>query len=69
MKQLHGKSDDTWGFIRPCERSGDLFFHGSQLTDIAFSDLKTGDDVEFCVARDPTPDQPKRIVATRYTAQ
>ena len=65
VKQVHGKGEECWGFIKPCERSQDLFFHGSQLQDVAHSELKQGDDMEFCVARDPTPDNPKRIVATR----
>ena len=35
---------------------------------LAMAELKPGDDVEFCVVRDPTPEQPKRIVATRCFA-
>ena len=65
VKQVRGKGEECWGFIKPCERSQDLFFHSSQLADLAPPELKQGDDVEFCVARDPTPENPKRIVATR----
>ena len=62
---LNGKGNDSWGFIRACDRPGDVFFHSSQLKGLAMSELKPGDDLEFSVGRDPTPDQPKRIVATR----
>ena len=69
VKRLHGKDGESWGFIRPCNRAQDLFFHGSALAPgLAMAELKPGDDVEFCVMRDPTPEQPKRIVATRCVA-
>ena len=69
VKRLHGKEGEAWGFIRPCDRAQDLFFHSSALAPgLAMADLKPGDDVEFCVMRDPTPEQPKRIVATRCCA-
>lgn len=66
VKQLHGKGGELWGFIRSCDRAGDIFFHASQLSEAATApELKPGDDVEFCVSPDPTPEIPKRIVATR----
>ena len=66
VKRLHGKEGEAWGFIRPCDRAQDLFFHSAALAPgLAMAELAPGDDVEFCVARDPTPEQPKRIVATR----
>lgn len=69
VKRLHGKDAESWGFIRPCDRAQDLFFHASALSPgLAMAELKPGDDVEFCVTRDPTPEQPKRIVATRCFA-
>ncbi len=62
---LNGKGSDSWGFIRACDRPGDVFFHASQLKGMAMSELRLGDDLEFSVGRDSTPDQPKRIVAVR----
>lgn len=54
-----------FGFIRPCDRAADLFFHFSQLSGVAPAELAPGDDVEFSVVREPTADAPKRIVAHR----
>ncbi len=69
VKRLHGKEGEAWGFIRPCDRAQDLFFHSAALAPgLAMAELAPGDDVEFCIARDPTPEQPKRIVATRCFA-
>ena len=66
VKRLHGKEGEAWGFIRPCDRAQDLFFHSAALAPgLAMAELAPGDNVEFCVTRDPTPEQPKRIVATR----
>ena len=67
MKELHPpkESGEGFGFIRPCDRAGDLFFHFSQLSGVAPEELQAGDDVEFSVVREPTPEAPKRIVAAR----
>ena len=60
VKRLHGKEEEAWGFIRPCDRAQDLFFHSAALAPgLTMAELAPGDDVEFCVARDPTPEQPQ----------
>ena len=41
----------NFGFIRCCQRSGDLFFHYTTLQDCSKEDLKKNDDVEFTVQR------------------
>jgi cold shock CspA family protein len=68
IKQLHPakESGEGFGFIRPCERTGDLFFHFSQLSEgLSPADLQPNDDVEFSVIREPTPEAAKRVVAAR----
>ena len=39
--------DKNFGFITPETGDKDVFFHASGLTDLQFSDLRTGDVVEF----------------------
>ena len=56
-----------FGFIKCCERRGDLFFHYATLADGLNSDgLSVGDDVEFSVSQEPQPaeGQTPRLVAT-----
>ena len=43
----------NFGFIRCCQRAGDLFFHYTALQNCQASDLQKGDDVEFTVSKDP----------------
>ena len=37
----------------------------SQVSGMGAGELQVGDDVEFSIIPDPTPDAPKRIVAAR----
>lgn len=39
--------DKNFGFITPETGDKDVFFHASGLVDLQFSDLHTGDVVEF----------------------
>jgi len=41
--------DRGFGFIRDDESREDLFFHASELVNVKFEDLKTGDRVAFRV--------------------
>lgn len=52
----------NFGFIRCCQRSGDLFFHYTTLQGCTKADLKKGDDVEFSVERNPE----HGTIAVRY---
>ncbi len=65
LKEAKEPGGGGFGFIRACDRAADVFFHFSQLSDVAPADLAPGDDVEFTVVREPLPDAPKRIVAHR----
>ncbi|BDA49818.1 probable cold shock domain-containing protein E1 [Coccomyxa sp. Obi] len=67
LKEAKEPGGGGFGFIRACDRAADVFFHFSQLSDVAPADLAPGDDVEFSVVREPLPDAPKRIVAHRVT--
>lgn len=52
-----------FGFIKCCERAGDLFFHISAVSGLASpEDLKVGDDVEFTIGKDP---HSKKSIALR----
>ena len=42
--------DKGYGFISYEESDKDLFFHSNELQDVAFDDLKEGDEVEFEIA-------------------
>lgn len=54
-----------FGFIKCCERPGDLFFHVSAVEGMQGGEqLKVGDDVEFAVGRDP---HTKKTIAVRLT--
>ena len=45
---------NNFGFIRCCQRAGDIFFHYTSLAaGISQHDLAKGDDVEFTVIKDP----------------
>ena len=55
-----------FGFIKCCERRGDLFFHYASLAEGLQPDsLSIGDDVEFSVSHEPQPPegQAPRLVA------
>jgi CspA family cold shock protein len=39
--------DKGYGFITVEGQDKDLFFHANELVDLAFDDLREGDDVEF----------------------
>ena len=41
-----------FGFIRPSEGSGDVFFHRSVLDGVAFEELRPGDAVTYTVGPD-----------------
>lgn len=42
--------DKGFGFIKVEGQEKDLFFHANELQNVAFDDLKEGDEVEFTVA-------------------
>jgi CspA family cold shock protein len=46
-------TDRGFGFIARENESKDLFFHSSQLVEVAFDDLREGDKVTFDVAEGP----------------
>ena len=45
--------DKGFGFIKPESGEKDVFFHASALVEIAFDDLKEGDEVTFDVVEGP----------------
>jgi len=47
------KRDEGYGFIKPAEGDKDVFFHASALVDIAFDDMKEGDEVTFDIEEGP----------------
>ncbi len=46
-------TDKNFGFIIQGENKSDLFFHGSNLIDVEFSELQEGDKVEFELINTP----------------
>ena len=40
-------ADKNFGFITPEDGAKDVFFHGSALQGVQFTELRTGDMVEF----------------------
>ena len=47
------RRNDKYGFIRACEREGDIFFHISELPETDRSSLDVDQDVEFTIITDP----------------
>lgn len=55
------KEDRGFGFIAG-QNGHDYFFHASDLTDINFDHLQIGEEVQFQVERQPTPDEAGKAV-------
>ncbi len=55
-------TDRGFGFITVDGEEKDLFFHGNELKDVKFEELKVGDKVSFEKA-----DSPKGLNATNVT--
>ncbi|KAK9839823.1 hypothetical protein WJX81_004168 [Elliptochloris bilobata] len=53
LRPAAGGGGGGFGFIRACERAGDVFFHLSALSGCDAGELAIGDDVEFSIAREP----------------
>lgn len=49
-----------FGFIKCCERPGELFFHNSALQD-GPEGFAVGQDVEFSVTREPKGERPNAV--------
>mgnify|MGYP003484750949 FL=1 len=47
------KRDNGYGFIKPDDGGKDVFFHAQSLVDIAFDDLREGENVTFDVEQGP----------------
>lgn len=47
------KRDNGYGFIKPDNGEKDVFFHAQSLVDIAFDDLREGENVTFDVEQGP----------------
>ncbi|HMO77641.1 MAG TPA: cold shock domain-containing protein [Candidatus Paceibacterota bacterium] len=47
------KRDNGYGFIKPDNGDKDVFFHAQSLVDIAFDDLREGENVTFDVEQGP----------------
>ena len=47
------KRDNGYGFIKPDSGEKDVFFHAQSLVDIAFDDLREGENVTFDVEQGP----------------
>jgi len=59
--QIKKLTDKNFGFIGQDGGNGkDIFFHASQLVDVAFEDLREGDEVTF-----ELEDTPKGEAATQ----
>ena len=69
LKEAKEPGGGGFGFIRACDRAADVFFHFSQLSDVAPADLAPGDDVEFTVVREPLPDAPKAHCCTQVHSE
>lgn len=50
MGTIKTLTEKGFGFIKREGESKDLFFHSSELRNVAFNDLRVGDKVEFEVA-------------------
>ncbi len=46
-------TDKGFGFITSPELSKDLFFHANALVDVAFNELREGDNVSFEIEDSP----------------
>ena len=46
-------TDKGFGFISIAGQEKDLFFHSNELVNVAFDDLREGDQVSFEVAESP----------------
>jgi CspA family cold shock protein len=57
-------SDKGYGFIKSANGS-DVFFHCSELRDVAFTDIKTGDKVEFEDDQGPKGARAKNVRVVR----
>lgn len=47
MGTIKTLTEKGFGFIKRDGESKDLFFHSSELRNVAFNDLRVGDKVEF----------------------
>ncbi len=47
------KTDKGFGFIKQDGQAKDLFFHSSELQNVAFDDIQEGDAVTFDVGDSP----------------
>ena len=56
-------SDKKFGFITVDGEERDLFFHGNELKDVKYEDLKVGDRVSFEKA--DSPKGPNAVSVTR----